>query len=229
MEHPVVLKVMKTTQSWNMIEVQPQQMPFTQWTAVLRFQPTILFLHRYSWQTLKSIFLREQMNVHFLSWRNWVRRDAIAVVWARINHKMANNNCLFVFIQMPPEKAGLEKVTTSEKYSIPELQQNTTGSSLCQQATSRYHWCTIVKVTCAYSHFYLASESIQILVLCWYLGPKFWECGQDAGILCSCGDLNAVISSTYGKPRPSNYNSQMKKMDIFYYYLTKPKLNIAFT
>ena len=136
MEHLVVLKVMKTTQSWNIVEVQPQQMPFTQWTTVLRFQPTILFLHRYSWQTLKSIFLREQMNVHFLSWRNWVRRDAIAVVWARINHKMANNNCLFVFIQMPSEKAGLEKVTTSEKYSIPELQQNTTGSSLCQQATS---------------------------------------------------------------------------------------------
>lgn len=75
------------------------------------------------------------MNVHFLSW-NWVRRDAISVVWASINHKMYNNHCLFVFIQMPSEKAGLEEVTTSEKYSIPELQQNTTGSSLCQQATS---------------------------------------------------------------------------------------------
>ena len=54
-----------------------------------------------------------------------------------------------------------------------------------------------VQVTCAYSHFHLVSESIQILVVCWYLGPKFWDCGQDTGI--------------YGKPRPSNYDSQMKK------------------
>ena len=73
-----------------------------------------------------------------------------------------------------------------------------------------YHWCTIVKVTCAYSHFHLAPESIQILVMCWYLGPEFWNCGHDTGILCSCGDLNAVRSSIYGKPRPSNYDSQKK-------------------
>ena len=75
-----------------------------------------------------------------------------------------------------------------------------------------YHWCTIVKVTCAYSHFHLAPESIQILVMCWYLGPKFWDCSLDTGILCSCGDLNAVRSSIYGKPRPSNYDSQMKTL-----------------
>ena len=68
-----------------------------------------------------------------------------------------------------------------------------------------------VQVTCAYSHFHLASESIQILVVCWYLGPKFWDCGQDTGFSFSCGDLNAVRSSIYGKPRPSNYVSQMKK------------------